>query len=125
MFLGKFESDQRIWDCFVLECFWLRIEVVRACTIKWMQDVLNCWNELSCLRIDERQQLECFQVEGEVFDVLRHFNDTNDQLHKWVDEKNKVRCACIGQCEYPKLHAIVELPTVDVLHCVLGLQKSE
>ena len=51
---------------------------------------MHSGDELACLLVDECQELEGLQVEGEVLDVLCHFDDANDQLDEWVDEENEV-----------------------------------
>ena len=123
MLLGDLKRDKSIGDCFVLEGLRLGIEVVDASAVERMKDVLNGRDKLSCLCTHYCKELESFKVEWEVFDVLSQFNDTNDQLHQGMDQKHKIACTCISKSQYPQLHAIVELPTVDTFDSVFSLHK--
>jgi len=89
------------------------------------QDVLRSGDELACLLVDHREQLEALQVEREVLDVLRESDSSNDKLNKWVYKKSQVRSLSSGECQDPEFHAVVELPAIDVLQGVLRLNNGQ
>jgi len=59
-------------------------------------------------------------MEWEVLNVLRQSDHADNQLNKGVHKQHEVTHTCCCQCQHPKLHAVVELPTIDVLQCFLG-----
>lgn len=62
-------------------------------------------------------------MEGEVLEVLGEPDGPHNKLGKRVYEQSKVTSRRSRHCQHPQLHAVVELPTVDVLKGVLCLGK--
>jgi hypothetical protein len=90
--------------------------------VKGHHHILCSRDELACFLVDQSKQLKALQVEWEVLDVLRQSNSADNQLNKGMHEQRKVTHLGRGQGEHPELHAVVELPAVNVLERVLRLQ---
>ena len=58
-------------------------------------------------------------MEGEVLNVVGEAHYADDQLRQRMHQECQITDLCIRQGEYPKLQAVVELPTVDVLQRIL------
>ena len=80
---------------------------------------------MACFGIDLHDQLKKFQVEREVLDVVWESNDAHNELHKWVDKQGQITYLCIGEGQYPKFEAIVELPRVDVFESIFSQIVSD
>ena len=62
----------------------LCIEVFTMSAVKRLEQILGCRYKLTSFCIDGCEKVETFEMEREVFDVLSEFDNTNNELYKWI-----------------------------------------
>ena len=88
MLLSNFEGNKRFRNLFVLK--WLAFLIQEFMLhIERIENVLSNGNKLFCSLVYHGKQMENFDVERKVLNILRKPYCPDGQLHKWMHEKVK------------------------------------
>ena len=82
--------------------------------------MLHDRHKLPSSLVDESAQVVHLHMEGEVFQILVESHGSNHQLNEGMHQQHQFSLGSMGDCQGPQFDAVVELPTVHLLHLVLG-----